>query len=82
MKWINALENPPICTQILVSCKKCKNIHSVFWSYEEYCLAEHCYEDGHMFTGGTIDFDWYMPLPKPPHEEESPAASSKQDDSR
>lgn len=66
MEWISAGEFPPTEKKILVFCKKCKNIHSVHLDYDEYCLAEACYEGGHFFTGGNVDFDWYMPLPKPP----------------
>jgi len=66
MIWINKNVTPPILKRMLVFCKKCKNAHTVHLDYEEYCLAEHCTEDGYFFTGGAIDFDYYMPLPKPP----------------
>ena len=68
MSWIDARENPPKLSKMLVFCKKCKNIHSVYYDYGEYCLSEACYENGSFFTGEGIDFDYYMPLPKAPHE--------------
>jgi hypothetical protein len=71
MGWIDARENPPILNKMLVFCQTCKNIHTVHYDYGGYCLAETCYDDGHLFTGKEIDFDYYMPLPKPPKSEES-----------
>ena len=65
-KWINKNETTPILKKMLVFCKRCNNIHTVFLDYEEYCLAEKCYESGHFFTGAAIEFDFYMPLPPPP----------------
>lgn len=80
--WINKKINPPILKEILVLCKKCNKQHVVYFDYNDYCLSEYCYEGGHQFTGASIDFDWYMPLPKPPTSEESLIASLKQDDNQ
>jgi hypothetical protein len=80
MEWISAKENPPKLEKMLVFCSICGNIHSVHFDYEQYCLAECCYSTGGMFAGSSVEFEWYMPLPKPPISEESQGAVLKQDD--
>jgi hypothetical protein len=68
VEWINKNNIPPIEKRILVFCNICKNIHSVEYSYDKYCLDEYCYESGHVCAGVNVLFDWWMPLPKPPEE--------------
>ena len=80
MEWIEAKKNPPVLKEMLVVCKECNHVHSVFRDYGEYCLAEWCDQNGPKCPGRDIEFDWYMELPKPPILVEFPVASSKPDD--
>jgi hypothetical protein len=62
MKWQNKNDNPPIVKRIIVLSKNTNYIHIVHWDYNDWCLSE-TDED---FPGGSVEFDWWMPLPQPP----------------
>ena len=68
-KWIDKEKTAPVLKKMLVFCSTCKNIHSVHFDYDDYCLAEECYENGHLFSGGSVNFRYYMALPSPPEVE-------------
>lgn len=68
MEWIKCSKYSPSQTRILVSCKKCKMAHTVFYDYGEFCMAECCSENGPHFAGESVKFDYWMPLPEIPEE--------------
>lgn len=67
MEWINKNQTQPVLKKMLVVCKKCNEIHAVIYDYKEYNFPEMCTpSSGATFAAESVDFDWYMPLPKPP----------------
>lgn len=68
MQWLHVNDQKPILNEMLVVCKDCGHVHAVVFDYDEYNLPEWCDSGrGPHSPGKSIDFDWYMPLPKPPN---------------
>ena len=69
MEWIERKEvcnepNPKL-EKILVW-GKCGCPHVAFYGYGTWNHTECCYEDGGHFTGESIDFDFWQPIPNQP----------------
>jgi hypothetical protein len=62
MEWRNKNEYNPIVKRILVISRETNRIHIVHWDDEEWCLDE----TDNGSPGESIDFDYWMPLPKQP----------------
>ena len=62
MDWQDKNVNPPIVRRILVVSKDTNRVHIVHYDYDDWCLTET--DEG--FTGMSIEFDLWMPIPQPP----------------
>lgn len=66
-KWISVKDRSPPNESIIVF-GTCRMPHVSIFDYEEHCHTECCYENGRHFTGESIEFTHWMPLPKPPKD--------------
>lgn len=69
MTWISVKEQKPHqkLGSILVFAQ-CGNQHVAYYSNSDWRHTEFCYESGGHFGGEIIEFNYWMPLPKPPNE--------------
>jgi len=66
MKWISIKDIEAPQDTILVFGSLCNMPHVAIWDDGSHCHTECCYKEGHHFPGSTIDFNFWMPLPKAP----------------
>lgn len=69
-KWFSVKEHVPPKRHILVICKLCGMPHTIYHDYGEFCHYEYCDKTGPCGPGESVEFDWWMPLPEPPKEEQ------------
>jgi len=67
MKWISFKEKKPPEETILVW-GDCGIPHVGLWECGAHRHTECCYKNGSHFTGETIAFSHWMPLPKQPED--------------
>ena len=74
MKWILSREQPPdIKDTIIGYCSDCGYPHLLYYDYDTWVMPEWCNsgskgEKGYFFSGRTIPFDYWMPLPPDPDD--------------
>lgn len=69
MEWINLKKEVPGTEQpILVFCKRCGLSHSVCYDFGRWNYIECCSEKKVCFSGAKVEFEYWMPLPRPPNE--------------
>ena len=66
MEWIPYQNDREIVVKRILVYSNAKLIHVLHWSYGDWCLTECEYPNGNEFTGESVKFTHWMPLPEPP----------------
>lgn len=69
MEWINRKEiEPDANITILAFCKTCKTAHCVIYEFGHWSVPQFCNLSGPFLSGRTVEFDYWMPMLKPPED--------------